>query len=29
MDKSYEAEFAELVAAKGSALRRTAYLMFR
>lgn len=27
MDKSYEAEFAELVAAKGAALRRTAYLM--
>lgn len=27
MDTSYEAEFAELVAAKGSALRRTAYLM--
>lgn len=27
MDKSYEAEFAELVAAKGGALRRTAYLM--
>ena len=27
MDKSYEAEFAELVAAKGIALRRTAYLM--
>lgn len=27
MDSSYEAEFAELVAAKGGALRRTAYLM--
>ena len=27
MDKSYETEFAELVAAKGGALRRTAYLM--
>lgn len=27
MSKSYEAEFAELVAAKGGALRRTAYLM--
>ena len=27
MDRSYEAEFAELVAAKGAALRRTAYLM--
>lgn len=27
MDKSYEVEFAELVAAKGGALRRTAYLM--
>ena len=27
MDRSYEAEFAELVAAKGGALRRTAYLM--
>ena len=27
MSKSYEAEFAELVAAKGAALRRTAYLM--
>ena len=27
MDKSYEAEFAELVAAKGGALRRAAYLM--
>ncbi|MEZ0106444.1 RNA polymerase sigma-70 factor (sigma-E family) [Catenulispora sp. EB89] len=27
MDRSYEAEFAEVVAAKGAALRRTAYLM--
>jgi RNA polymerase sigma-70 factor (sigma-E family) len=27
MDKSYEAQFAQLVAAKGGALRRTAYLM--
>ena len=27
MDKSYEAQFAEVVAAKGAALRRTAYLM--
>jgi RNA polymerase sigma-70 factor (sigma-E family) len=27
MDRSYEAEFAELVAAKGGALRRTAHLM--
>lgn len=27
MDRSYEEEFAELVAAKGAALRRSAYLM--